>query len=205
MMKQSDPQPSTFRRFGEMGGVLEFTLFEEAEDDEAAALAAIGAVLGASGLEDLRQLGCRVIDDETFFGDCFDPASRALLHRGTVTLKSKKTLVKPKLIDLDGQAILSASNSLDEPGSGGQFAYAFSSPPYGMRGPKHELQSVFDKIVEIIMPAYQPHIIRDWSSPHLAEIYDIFSMGMEWWGVFLFTIQVPALRRLTVIVGSSTD
>ena len=204
-MKPSDPQPRTFHQFEAMGGVLTFTLFEDAAEDEATALTAIGAVLGEAGLEDLRRLGCRSIDDGVFFGDCFDPKTGALLHPGTVTLKGNKVLTAPKLIDLDGQTVLNSSRSLPEPGTGGEFAHAFAHPPYGMRAPNREVQAVFDKIVAIIMPEYRSHIIRDWSSPHLAEFYEIFSMGMEWWGVFLFTVQVPDLRRLTVIVGSSTD
>jgi hypothetical protein len=30
-------------------------------------------------------------------------------------------------------------------------------------------------------------------------------MGMEWWGIFLFSIHVPAIERLTIVAGSTTD
>ena len=36
-------------------------------------------------------------------------------------------------------------------------------------------------------------------------VSDYFAAGMEWWGVFLFSVYVPALQRLTIIAGSSTD
>ena len=39
----------------------------------------------------------------------------------------------------------------------------------------------------------------------LAEVSDYFESGLEWWGVFLFSIYVPALRRLVIIAGSATD
>ncbi len=45
----------------------------------------------------------------------------------------------------------------------------------------------------------------DWSSPRLPEASRFFAAGMEWWGVFLFTIYVPQIRRLTVIAGSTAD
>jgi hypothetical protein len=39
----------------------------------------------------------------------------------------------------------------------------------------------------------------------LPEASKFFAAGMEWWGVFLFTINVPSIGRLTVIAGSTSD
>ena len=47
---------------------------------------------------------------------------------------------------------------------------------------------------------------RDWAGPELPALCpDYFEPGTEWWGVSLFTVHVAEERRLTVILGSSTD
>ncbi|MBN9467142.1 MAG: hypothetical protein J0J10_00035 [Bosea sp.] len=56
-----------------------------------------------------------------------------------------------------------------------------------------------------LFPPLQKAEITDWSSPKLPEVSDYFADGMEWWGVFLFTIYLPDLKRLTVIAASATD
>jgi hypothetical protein len=64
---------------------------------------------------------------------------------------------------------------------------------------------VFEKIRDFILPPLEGAEIFDWSSPQLPEVSDYFDPGMEWWGVFLFSIHVPAMTRLTVIAGSTSD
>ena len=92
-----------------------------------------------------------------------------------------------------------------DPGSGGQFAYAFSNPPYGLRARGSEVQALFEEIRDFILPPDERSEILDWTSPRLPEVSAYFSMGIDWWGVFLFTIHVPATGRLTAIAGSTTD
>jgi steroid 5-alpha reductase family enzyme len=67
------------------------------------------------------------------------------------------------------------------------------------------VQAVFDEIRDFILPPAHQYEICDWSSPRLPEVSDYFTDGMEWWGVFLFSIYVPALKRLTIVAGSTTD
>jgi hypothetical protein len=88
---------------------------------------------------------------------------------------------------------------------GGQFAYAFSEPPYGLQARPSEVQELFCAIRDFILPRGSEHEISDWSSPRLTEASDYFTAGMDWWGVFLFTVYLPTLRRLTAIAGSTTD
>ncbi len=47
--------------------------------------------------------------------------------------------------------------------------------------------------------------ILDWSDARLPEVSDYFDDGAEWWGVFLFSVHIPSMRRLTIIAGSTTD
>ena len=64
---------------------------------------------------------------------------------------------------------------------------------------------IFHAVRRFILPPDLEHDILDWAHPELPEVADYFAQGMEWWGVFLFTIHVPALNRLTAIAGSTTD
>ena len=89
--------------------------------------------------------------------------------------------------------------------AGGQFAYAFSCPPYRLQAKASAIQSTFDEIREFISPSKTEIHIWHWSNPALPQVSDYFAAGMEWWVVYLFSIHVPARRRLTIIAGSATD
>jgi hypothetical protein len=67
------------------------------------------------------------------------------------------------------------------------------------------VQAVFEEIRDFILPPLKSSEILDWTSRELPEVSDYFVDGMEWWGAFLFSIHIPALQRLTIIAGSSTD
>jgi hypothetical protein len=68
-----------------------------------------------------------------------------------------------------------------------------------------EVQELFTAVRKFVLPPNLEHHILDWTSPRLPEVSKFFAAGMEWWGVFLFTVHVPAIRRLTVIAGSTSD
>jgi steroid 5-alpha reductase family enzyme len=67
------------------------------------------------------------------------------------------------------------------------------------------VQTLFEEIRDFILPPALECEICDWSSPRLPEVSDYFADGMEWWGIFLFSVYIPALNRLTVVAGSTTD
>ena len=200
--------PPAFKRFGKMGGVLSFAVYENvplAGDEEI--LAAMSQVFGKEhfNLEKLRSLGRRGINEDAFFGDWYDRDSGSLLKLGRYRTADGTELTNPRLRRLDRIKIQSGAAPVPEAGSGGQFAYAFSHPPYGLEGRPSEVQAVFDEIKEFILPPFQQREILDWSSPRLPEVSNYFAHGMEWWGVFLFSIHIPAIERLTIIAGSTTD
>lgn len=91
------------------------------------------------------------------------------------------------------------------PGEGGQFAYAFSNPPYKLLARPTEVQDLFDEITRFIVPADQHTTILDWTSTRLPDSSGYFASGMEWWGAFLFTNHRPATGRLTAIAASTSD
>jgi hypothetical protein len=150
-------------------------------------------------------LSNREIDRLAFYGEWYDAATRSLLKIGMYTSSDGKVLVNPKLRNLRGIRLVSGGGPIPEVGIGGQFAYAFSWTPYGLRTNPEEVQELFDKITEFILPANLDHKILDWTKGDLSEVSPYFAAGMEWWGVFLFTIHVPEIQRLTVIAGSTTD
>ncbi len=197
--------PPAFARYHQIGGTLAFAAFSDVDGDENSAASAIGNVIPDANQAKLRSLGARSISDRAFFGDWYDEQSGDLLRLGTITTHDGRTLSNPRLRDLDGVAVSSAGNPLPEPGAGGQFAYAFSWTPYGLEASPAEVQSLFSAVKAVILPAGLEHEILDWSSPRLVEVSPYFRAGMEWWGVFLFTIYTPSTRRLFVIAGSTTD
>jgi hypothetical protein len=207
-MKRLAKLPSAFERYDEMLGVLDFAVVEEANGDEEEILSAFPHALPHAQTFDavkLRSLGCRHISERTFFGDWYELENGKLLKLGDYTTTDGLKLQNPKLESLDSVKIVSGASTCPEAGSGGNFAYAFSKPPYDLEANPSEVQAVFEEIRDFILPPAQECEICDWSSPRLPEVSDYFADGMEWWGVFLFSIYVPALKRLTIVAGSTTD
>ena len=207
-MRRIEKLPSAFGTYDEMMGVLDFAVFEDATGSEAEALRAIPHALRHARVVDtetLSRLGFRRIDLREFMGDWYDVETGNLLRNGSYQTADGSELLNPALKELDGVKIVSGASFCSEAGAGGQFAYAFSHPPYGLRGCPSRVQAVFEEIRDFILPPVHQGEIWDWSNPRLPDASDYFVEGMEWWGVFLFTIHVPAIRRLTIVAGSTTD
>ncbi|MFT3810679.1 MAG: hypothetical protein QM698_12235 [Micropepsaceae bacterium] len=181
-MKQIADLPAIFARYDEAGGVLQHYLFENAGADEATARAAIVASVPTIDAAGLANLEARRIDRQQLLGSwCRSP---------------------------DGELVFPDSSAIslpDTPYDGGNYAYAFAFTPYGMKASPTDIQSMFSEIMAIILPRDEEAAILDWASPELVEVAPFFRAGAEWWGVFLFTIQLPRLRKLIVIAGSTTD
>lgn len=183
-MKPTPERPASIDRYHAIGGVLDIALFEETEGGEEDILDAIALTLDVADFRRaaLLSLGYRRIDEAMLFGSRYDPATGALIAD-----------------------MRSAAFEIPEPGAGGELAYAFAFPPYPLDARPAEIQSLFDDLRHAILPAHGEATILDWSSPRLPEVSAYFEPGMEWWGVFLFSIHIPAIRRLTIIAGSTTD
>jgi hypothetical protein len=206
-MRRLEKLPPAFKRFEAVGGAIDFTIFEDADGDDAAIEGICRVFADDAGFDRARlaALGGRAVGRRRFLGDWCDPESNALLKRGDWSAASGKHLRDPPLTALARERIVSGGFSPPSPGSGGQFAYAFSEPPYGLRSKPGETQELFDEITAHVLPRDVKAEILDWSSPQLPEVSACFAAGMEWWGVFLFSIHLPALRRLTIAIASTTD
>jgi hypothetical protein len=199
--------PHAFQRYKEIGGVLDFAAFQSSSGSDEANLQAIGEVLapvGVVNIERLRSLGSRRIDQPTLLGKWVD-SEGMLLKLGSGKTAGGQELENPRLVDLEGVKFKSWGAPLPEPGAGGELAYAFSDSPYGLKTSPQEIQKLFEDVRSYILPKGMTHQIRDWSSPQLPEVSGYFLRGMEWWGVFLFTIHTAELNRLVIICGSASD
>jgi hypothetical protein len=204
-MKRVEKLPPAFKRFRKMLGVLDFTVFEGAVGTEEEILSAIGQAIPDADVERLSSFGSRRIREPAFFGEWYDGGSGMLLMRGTYRTADGTELIDPKVKKIEGVKIVSGAGAIPDVGAGGQFAYAFSSPPYGLHARPREIQCVFAEIRAFILPPEEASTILDWSSPRLPEVSPYFAAGVDWWGVFLFSIHIPAMNRLTIVAGSTTD
>ncbi|MDV6330016.1 hypothetical protein [Asticcacaulis sp. 201] len=208
-LKPADPTTQrAFKPYYDIGGVLGFMVYDDASGDEADARAAIRDTLAQGGQVNdsaLNALVPRRLSEAQFFGDWYNPSDGSLVWNGTVKTADGQELTRPKFTALADTNIASSGSGIPDIGQGGQFAYAFASPPYGLVGPHDKIQKVFDGVRDTLLPTGHVCVITDWTNPTLEEVSPYFKPGMEWWGVFLFTIYDATNRRLTVIIGSATD
>jgi len=200
--------PKAFESFKKMGGCLDFTFFDEVENDLESQMSGISRALSSRSDFDrtkLESINHRYINENQLLGDWYDRRSGDLLSLGGFNMENGEVLRNPRLKDLNHADVRSSVSESPDVGSGGQLAYAFSQPPYRLQASSLQIQVVFDQIKDFILPAMERCEIIDWSDPKLPEVSSYFKDGSEWWGVFLFTVYIPANRKLSVILGSSTD
>jgi hypothetical protein len=109
-MERVLPLPTAFRCFKEMGGVLDFAVFKDADGTEEEILSAVPQALHSTNTYDrekLRSLGSQRITERTFFGDWYDYERGLLLKGGCRTTVDGRKLKSPPLVTLVGVDILS--------------------------------------------------------------------------------------------------
>jgi hypothetical protein len=151
-MRVVENLPREFERFRQIGGALHFAVYEDAAEDETEALVAIGSTIPDLDTDTLKSLGCKRIDKRSFFGDWYDAGTDSVLRIGEFTLSDGTKLINPRLKDLEGMDIRSGGSPLPEAGAGGQFAYAFSWTPYGLRAGPVEVQELFTAVRKFVFP-----------------------------------------------------
>lgn len=128
--------PPAFQRYQEIGGALDFTVFEHSMGTMEESLSAISEATPCNNgfkLGALRRLGYRLIDERAFFGDWYDADTGKIKKLGCWQIDDGTELKDPVLENLDGLNIVSGGITSPEAGSGGEFAYAFSFPPHMSR------------------------------------------------------------------------
>ncbi|WFL76020.1 hypothetical protein P7228_08345 [Altererythrobacter arenosus] len=200
--------PPPFKRFRKKGGVLKFAISHNCSGNHEEVLAAIRRVIPHRYDVDLKMIegfGYHKISERKFFGDWYDYDRGNLVKKGWHTKSDGSTLVDPPLKRLDGVRIVSGASAHPGPNDQGQFAYAFCCPPYPLDGRPSETQSLFEEIRDYILPPGELSQIYDWGHPQLPKASQFFEAGSEWWGMFLWSVYIPSLQKLTVIAGSTTD
>lgn len=206
-MRRREVLPAAFDRYARVGE-LEFALFDDADGTPEAIVEAVRQALPDRASFDgarLLEMGSRVIDQPTLFGDALSPDGRDLIRRGIWRTDDGRELTDPTFRQLAGLQVVSGGSGWPDPGAGGNFAHAFCRPVHGPGGDPLEWQQMFDAIRAVILPPSTPAEIRDWTSPQLDEVSDYFRWGLEWWGAYLFSIHLPQWRQLAIVLGSATD
>jgi hypothetical protein len=189
-----------------MGCAIHIHAYEAESGEYEVCRSAIGQTFGVdSGNEALAFIQPRKMRERRFFGDWLDFDTGKLIKRGTYGNDLREELIDPTLMQLERFGARSGGSGIPEAGEGGQFAYAFLCPPYSLRGNARKIQDTFDTLRTALLPEDSEHEILDWTSPQLPEFSDYFKVGMDWWGIFLFTIFDPSRKRLLVLSASTTD
>ncbi len=215
--------PEIFEELEPLGVVLEYSFFENARESRHHDLQAIDAHLTHAdqpaaclpdrtqwhldnhGVSALLQISPRPLNYDQFLGSYCDPKDQMLILRGSGEVAGGTTLQDPRYDMIGERKIKSWGQSPPDLHDPGEYAYAFAQPPYGLRGSRAEAVRLFRKTTEILLPDWDDAVIHDWSGDDLSKVDGYFDSGMEWWGVFLFTIFQPSIERLIVISGSTTD
>lgn len=140
--------------------------------------------------------GERISKDE-FLGPRYDFQRRGLIVRGKGTFLNEFFFHSD---DPTPDNIVSSDNIDDGIGVG--YAYAFSSPPYGVQVPAEDIAVLFEKINSFILGGMNSKSViyrwpTDWSN--------YFEAGDEWWGSFLWTFANPGTLQIVVLAASTTD
>ncbi|MFU7529105.1 hypothetical protein [Qipengyuania sp. ASV99] len=161
--------------------------------------------LPADAVAALQSLNQCNLTREAFLGEWCDPRDLMLIKRGSGEVEGLgqvSDIRYDKLGEAPFRSWGGATPDCEEPG---QYAYAFSCPPYSLEGPSAKIQRLFKASTELLLGRGERIEIFDWSRGDLTRVHPLFEAGMEWWGVFLFTIFKLDDHSMFVISGSTTD
>lgn len=169
-----------FGNFGAAGGVMEFSLFEDFS----------GSVEG--------QRDCIV--------GHFDSLNCKLNQERVSALN----LISPSPFEPNaffGDWGLEKNQAgIPKHGSRGHFAYAFGQPPFSIQADTEVRRDAIAALQLLLWPRDEDVIPYDWSCQELGLICpEYYKSGLEWWGVFLFAIEIPSIKRLWIASASATD
>lgn len=212
------PSPPVIFELAGIGVELDYSFFGGAGPDRLDRLRAIDAHLSAAenprewhlpsaAIAALQSIEERKLTREIFLGEWCDPRDLMLIRRGSGDVEGLGRVSDIRYDTLGEAKVRNWGVAIPDPGfdEPGQYAYAFSSPPYSLNALRSEIQRLFKQSTELLLGRGAPIEIFDWSGGDLTLVHPLFEAGMEWWGVFLFTIFNPDDRTMVVISGSTTD
>ncbi|MBV9851394.1 MAG: hypothetical protein JO250_17125 [Armatimonadetes bacterium] len=82
------------------------------------------------------------------------------------------------------------------------YAYAFTEPPYNLRGTSEEINTLFLSMnVQLFQDFEEAVTFYEWST----DWSTYFDAGHEWWGAFLWTVHNTKTNLILGIGASTTD
>ncbi len=144
-----------------------------------------------------KQIAGTPISHEKFLGPRYDFHRRGLIVRGKGEFLNEfffnsndptpDNIIPPDAIDN---------------GIGVGYAYAFSSPPYGVRVSAEETAELFEKINAFVLGGISSSsVIYRWPTGWS----NYFEAGDEWWGSFPWTFANPGTSNVVTLAASATD
>ncbi len=174
-------------------GVLEFILFQVDQNK--------------SSLKDLHRVaamnGLNLLIKRENTERCWGPDNSSFLPQIELKLRAGNEVFVQSFMGDSFDAKTQLFNESSEVSEG--FAFAFLNPPYSLKvsggavGAEHELFLNF--LNEVLRGPEAGAKMFSWNT----ESSSYFDAGREWWGCFFWTLEIPSLSRIIVIVGSSTD
>ena len=210
------PTPKIFCELKKIGVVLKYSFFDSAGPTRSSRLLAIDAHLADANepcewhlpkenAEALELLAERKLDRSQFLGQWCNPSDLSLIQRGSGHVQGVGEVENLRYDDARIKRIRSWTSSIPDSHDAGEYAFAFSQPPYSLFGGRAKAQRLFRESTGVILPPSEKIYIYDWSGADLSEVDSYFEAGMDWWGIYLFTIFQPSIGRMIVISGSTTD
>jgi hypothetical protein len=205
-MQISQQRFEAYERHQEMSGVLNIQIFNACEDTLENHRSALASVLELSAPKPLEVLSPKRISQAAFHGDFFDKKTGHLVPGGQLVDDYGNKITKPYLTDIHHKK----GSSYNPPGGQtGSFAFAYLLPPYGLfrhnaKLTNIEIEQTYLEMCDYMMPSKNNHILN-WVEPKLIEIAPHLEKGMEWWGVYAYTIHNAEKRMVSAIVAAETD
>lgn len=188
------------------GGVISISVCEEAEDTHVCHAAAVTAAINSKDIERVSNKVSNVvpveINEETFHGSYFDYDRQLLRHNGTINLAGGDTQTNPFYKDIESK--WGGSSHIPDLWSLGEFAYAFCRPAYGLTMKPFKIHETYLAITSEVTPRDQCRILS-WQKKEILAADPWLKAGVDWWGVFVFSVYNKNTGQLFGIAASDTD
>lgn len=188
------------------GGVIFISVCEEAEDTHDCHAATLAAAINSKDVEKVSNKVSNVvpveIEEEAFHGSHFDYDRQLLRHNGTVNLSRGRSQTNPYYKDMLSN--MGCSSDIPDLWCLGEFAYAFCQPAYGLSMKPFEIHETYSAITSEVTPRNQCRIFS-WQKEEILDADPWLKAGIDWWGVFVFSVYNKNSGQLFGIAASDTD
>src|SRR5262245_48110627 len=104
-MHRVDPLPASINRFHEVGGEVQFAVFDDADGDPDTVFRVLCETVPITDVDALRAIGFRRLDDVDFYGEWYEAETDSLLLVGAWD-GERGQLINPRLRDLPDRRLV---------------------------------------------------------------------------------------------------